>query len=93
MAHTLISYRAYYYKNLPFKLDQPTLEIIQNNDEFILKTKQSFKYYLWQNGSKEAEIKSKSPEICYVFVSNDGINYYKSRPLIKRKNINPLALI
>lgn len=82
---TLGTYRTYFVNELPYKLNRPDLKIVQQEGHFVIKTKKNYKYYLWNDGSRKSEITTNTPSMCYVFVSDDGVNYYRSRPLTIRK--------
>ncbi len=78
---TLGTYRTYYYKKLPIKLHPETIVIIKKEDSFILKVKNKFNHYLWNTGETTPEITVKSLQKNYVFISNDGINFTRSKSI------------
>jgi hypothetical protein len=75
---TMASYRAYYYGALLVKTEQPELKVVQKNGIDYITTVKSYKKYLWNNGKTGPETELVKGEI-YVFVSNDGKVYTRSK--------------
>lgn len=82
---TLGSYRTYFYKQLPFTLKHPTLLVIKKGDRYLVKTEREYKHYIWNNGSTQTELLTAKPGSCYVYVSDDGVNYTRSGKYGKQK--------
>lgn len=78
---TVGTYRTYYYNKLPFKLNPETISYTKKDSLYMLKTNQVYKYYLWNTGETTSEIFVNSIRNQYVFVSNDGINYTRSKSI------------
>lgn len=78
---TIGTYRAFFYTKLPFKLKQEPLIISKKDNVYTLSTKRKYNYYLWSTGETTAQILITNFQNQYVFVSNDGINYTRSKSI------------
>lgn len=56
-ADTSASYRAFYYPNLPWAFNRPSLSCFQQGNDYYLQPAGNFSSYLWSNGETTAAIK------------------------------------
>ena len=76
---TIGTYRTYYHSKPNFKLKRPLIKSIKKDTEAWITTRHKYKYYLWSTGEKTQTINANKPGKYYVFVSNDGIVYSRSK--------------
>ena len=87
---TIGTYRTYYYEKLPFKLMRPAIRYEVSGGRKVLSTSRKFSYYAWSTGAQTAEIIPENPGDYFVYVSDDGKSYYRSK-IIRIKRLKRAA--
>lgn len=75
---TVGTYRTHYFDDLPFTLPRPGLEIKSSGGSHIIRTQKPFRFYQWSNGAETPEITVEERGNYYVFVSDDGVKFWRS---------------
>lgn len=81
---TIGSYRSFYYKTLPIKWPRVVLTKKKIDQETRIYTKPAYTYYRWNTGATTPFIVISKPGTYWAYVSNDGISFYRSKPIVIR---------
>lgn len=87
---TIGTYRTHYYEKLPFELVKPAIRAEVLKGRKVLSTPQKYSYYAWSTGEQTPEIIPEKPGAYFVYVSDDGKSYYRSR-IIRIKRLKRAA--
>lgn len=89
---SLSNYRAYYYKDLPFKLKRPKVNCIQKNGKWILEAEDGFSDYIWSNGQTSKSLIVGMEGSYYVCVPVGIGGWICSDPIYFDKMLSPVKL-
>lgn len=79
---TMGTYRTFYYKKLPFKIPTEKLLAKNNNGIYTISTPKKYATYIWSDGSKEETLTTNKKGTYFVYLSVDGISFFRSKKII-----------
>lgn len=88
---TLTSYRSFFYPELPWQLDRPSISCFQNNGQYFLEAESGHDSYSWSDGSTTQTIPIGAAGTYFVFVPI-GQGFVSSEPFVVEDTDNPCGI-
>ncbi len=90
---TLVTYRAFNYPTLPWRLNRPVITCSTSGGNFILDAGAGYNSYLWSTGATTRTIQVSAPDTYVVFVPYGNGGYISSPKVVITSMTNPCAQV